>query len=160
MPTGLPLNSSSELSLYVIFEPVDFIAKLAALVPKPRVNLTISRCIRPEQQTQSMGDTSQAGQGQSESRRRSGRENTRATACGHDVGAKAQAMGWTPPHPNRHRCAKLRLRFQLTIKKESTMEISRVGVDLAKNVFQLHSADSKGKTVWKRHLSRSRGQSS
>jgi len=24
----------------VIFEPVDFIAKLAALVPKPRVNLT------------------------------------------------------------------------------------------------------------------------
>ena len=25
---------------YVIFEPVDFIAKLAALVPKPRVNLT------------------------------------------------------------------------------------------------------------------------
>ncbi len=25
---------------HVIFEPVDFIAKLAALVPKPRVNLT------------------------------------------------------------------------------------------------------------------------
>ena len=34
------------------------------------------------------------------------------------------------------------------------MEISRVGVDLAKNVFQLHGADSKGKTVWKRQLSR------
>ncbi len=26
--------------MHVIFEPVDFIAKLAALVPKPRVNLT------------------------------------------------------------------------------------------------------------------------
>jgi len=32
--------------------------------------------------------------------------------------------------------------------------ISRVGVDLAKNVFQLHGADRKGKTVWKRKLSR------
>ena len=107
---------------HVIFEPVDFtapahpcargisaslhvIAKLAALVPKPRVNLTRfelhgcnecrgrmdaqerPRCIRPEQQTPSMGDTSHAGQGQSESRRRAGRENTRATPCGNDVGA-------------------------------------------------------------------------
>ena len=26
--------------MHVIFEPLDFIAKLAALVPKPRVNLT------------------------------------------------------------------------------------------------------------------------
>lgn len=34
------------------------------------------------------------------------------------------------------------------------MEISRVGVDLAKNVFQLHGADSSGKTVWRRQLSR------
>ncbi len=34
------------------------------------------------------------------------------------------------------------------------MKINRVGVDLAKNVFQLHGADRKGKTVWKRRLSR------
>ncbi len=34
------------------------------------------------------------------------------------------------------------------------MEIKRVGVDLAKNVFQLHGADRKGKTVWTRKLSR------
>jgi len=34
------------------------------------------------------------------------------------------------------------------------MEINRVGVDLAKNVFQLHGADRTGKTVWKRQLSR------
>jgi len=34
------------------------------------------------------------------------------------------------------------------------MEINRVGVDLAKNVFQLHGADRRGKTVWKRQLSR------
>ena len=34
------------------------------------------------------------------------------------------------------------------------MKINRVGVDLAKNVFQLHGVDPKGKTVWKRRLSR------
>ena len=47
------------------------------------------------------------------------------------------------------------LRHQLTVKtEESTMKISRVGVDLAKNVFQLHGADAHGKAVWKRRLSR------
>ncbi len=34
------------------------------------------------------------------------------------------------------------------------MKINRVGVDLAKNVFQLHGADHTGKAVWKRQLSR------
>jgi transposase len=34
------------------------------------------------------------------------------------------------------------------------MKISRVGVDLAKNVFQIHGADAHGKTVWKRKLTR------
>ncbi len=36
------------------------------------------------------------------------------------------------------------------------MKINRVGVDLAKNVFQLHGADRKGKTVWTRKLSRAK----
>lgn len=36
------------------------------------------------------------------------------------------------------------------------MEINRVGVDLAKNVFQLHGADRRGEAVWKRRLSRSK----
>ena len=36
------------------------------------------------------------------------------------------------------------------------MKINRVGVDLAKNVFQLHGADHTGKTVCKRRLSRGR----
>ena len=30
------------------------------------------------------------------------------------------------------------------------MNISRVGVDLAKDVFQIHGADAHGKPVWKR----------
>ena len=34
------------------------------------------------------------------------------------------------------------------------MKINRVGVDLAKNVFQLYGADHKGNAVWKRQLSR------
>jgi len=36
------------------------------------------------------------------------------------------------------------------------MKINRVGVDLAKNVFQLHGVDRKGKAIWKRRLSRTK----
>jgi len=36
------------------------------------------------------------------------------------------------------------------------MNISRVGVDLAKSVFQLHGVDAQGKAVWKRRLSRNK----
>jgi transposase len=36
------------------------------------------------------------------------------------------------------------------------MNISRIGIDLAKNVFQLHGVDRHGKAVWKRRLSRSK----
>lgn len=35
------------------------------------------------------------------------------------------------------------------------MKLSRVGVDLARNVYQLHGVDRTGKTVWKRRLRRS-----
>ena len=34
------------------------------------------------------------------------------------------------------------------------MKINRVGVDLAKNVFQVHGVDSKEIPVWRRRLSR------
>ncbi|MGB5492958.1 MAG: hypothetical protein WBM97_00555 [Sedimenticolaceae bacterium] len=33
-----------------LVEPLDFIARLAALVPKPRVNLTRPRCVSTKQQ--------------------------------------------------------------------------------------------------------------
>jgi len=36
------------------------------------------------------------------------------------------------------------------------MKLSRVGIDLAKNVYQLHGVDRCGKTVWKRRLKRDR----
>ena len=35
------------------------------------------------------------------------------------------------------------------------MKITRIGVDLAKNVFQVHGVDEDGKAVWKRQLKRS-----
>ena len=34
------------------------------------------------------------------------------------------------------------------------MKPSRVGIDLAENVYQLHGVDRFGKNVWKRHLKR------
>jgi transposase len=36
------------------------------------------------------------------------------------------------------------------------MKLSRVGVDLAKNMFQLHGVDRHGKVVWKSRLSRAK----
>lgn len=32
------------------------------------------------------------------------------------------------------------------------MNISRIGVDLAKNVFQIHGTDNQGNRTWKRKL--------
>ncbi len=36
------------------------------------------------------------------------------------------------------------------------MKLSRIGIALAKNVFQLHGVDRRAQAVWKRHLSRDR----
>ncbi len=47
---------------HVVFEPVDFIARLAALVPKPRVNLTRYRVFAPNSRTRA-GHPGPAGQG-------------------------------------------------------------------------------------------------
>jgi len=37
-------------------------------------------------------------------------------------------------------------------------KLSRVGIDLAKNVFQLHGIDRSEKTVWRRQLTRDNRQ--
>jgi transposase len=36
------------------------------------------------------------------------------------------------------------------VEKESEMKITRVGVDIAKQVFQVHGASRSGRAVWKR----------
>jgi hypothetical protein len=49
---------------HVIFEPLDVIARLGALVAKPRVKLTrFLRCVRPQQRASCASDTGQADKG-------------------------------------------------------------------------------------------------
>jgi hypothetical protein len=62
-------------------------------------------------------------------------------------------MGWTPPHLSASMC-QTEIDISVNDKEESAMKINRVGVDLAKNVFQLHGVDRKGKALWKRRLTR------
>src|SRR5689334_15957831 len=61
-------------------------------------------------------------------------------------------MGWTAPE--RHRCARMRLSRSHT-REPSVSEISTIGLDLAKNVFQVHGADGDGQVVLRRQLRRS-----
>jgi transposase len=63
-------------------------------------------------------------------------------------------MGWTPPHLLGIKVPDWSFEKPVTRKKESTMKITRVGVDLAKNVFQVHGVDRDEKCVWRRKLSR------
>ena len=57
--------------------PLDFIARLAALVPKPRLNLTrFHGVFDPQQSRPPLGDTGEAGEGrQTQSRRGGARED-------------------------------------------------------------------------------------
>ncbi len=66
-----------------------------------------------------------------------------------------KAMEWTPPLLNRHLSARLVIDVPpVTREKESEREIIRVGVDLAKEVFQVHGVDRGEKAVWTRQLKR------
>ena len=68
---------------HVLFEPVDFIARLAALVPKPRVNLTHPppRGVRPEQPRPRTGHPGPA------------RAAIRDVFIGHVIGGKGLSRG-------------------------------------------------------------------
>ena len=79
-------------------------------------------------------------------------------SCGTRIGPKAafatlasyvhKAMGWTPPPSRRHRCAKVEVSDDhLTRMGASAMNVTAVGIDLAKNVFQVHAVDARGKVV-------------
>lgn len=63
-------------------------------------------------------------------------------------------MEWTPLHPIGIYVPDWELVFPVTTEKESKMKLTRVGIDLAKNVFQVHGVDEHGKLVWKRCLKR------
>ena len=55
-------------------------------------------------------------------------------------------MGWTPPHLSASMC-QTEIDISVNDKEESAMKINRVGVDLAKNVFNY--------TVWIAKVKRS-----
>src|SRR5271170_1616218 len=60
-------------------------------------------------------------------------------------------MGWTPPR--RPWCARVAV-FVTTEQEASVSEVSTIGLDLAKHVFQAHGADASGKVVFRKRLRR------
>ena len=61
-------------------------------------------------------------------------------------------MVWTPPYGVS--CARIEFGFELQTEGASTMDITTIGFDLAKTVFQVHGADAKGRPVLRRKLRR------
>jgi transposase len=62
-------------------------------------------------------------------------------------------MGWTAPDPTASPCAKVVL--SITRGKGAVpMQVSTVGLDIAKNVFQVHGVDDHGRTVLRRKVRR------
>src|SRR6188508_505077 len=62
-------------------------------------------------------------------------------------------MGWTPP-PYRHRCARVEVSSNHSTDGSALMKITTVGIDLAKNVFQVHAVDERGTVVLRKQLRR------
>src|SRR6516165_1562683 len=60
-------------------------------------------------------------------------------------------MGWTPPR--RPWCARVMV-WVTTEQEASVSEVSTIGLDLAKRVFQAHGADASGKVVFRKRLRR------
>ena len=70
-------------------------------------------------------------------------------------------MGWTAPE--RHQCAKMVVVANPSEGKPSMGKsirniaaVTRVGLDLAKNAFQVHAVDAKGEVIVARKLTRGR----
>ena len=64
-------------------------------------------------------------------------------------------MGWTLPTRYGIERAKVEVQFRTTYARGSVkMKIIRVGIDLAKMVFQVHGVDERGKTVLRKQLKR------
>src|SRR6185312_12431170 len=67
----------------------------------------------------------------------------------------AKTNGMVAPFPIRHRGARVEIvRRPLTREEATAMKITTIGVDLAKNVFQVHGVDARGKAGLKKQLKR------
>ena len=65
-----------------------------------------------------------------------------------------KAMGWTPPHPIGINVPDWKCRLTSRWRGGVSMKLIRVGVDLAKDVFQVHGVERNEKPVWRRRLTR------
>src|SRR5215467_9472518 len=68
--------------------------------------------------------------------------------------ALGESNGMDPSSPRRHRCARLEVSSTSRQGGGVSMKLIRVGVDLAKNVFQVHGVERNEKAVWRRKLRR------
>ena len=59
-------------------------------------------------------------------------------------------MGWTPPPDNGINVPEWKCHKPLESDGASAMRITTVGIDLAKNVFQIHGVNERGKPVLRR----------
>ncbi len=87
------------------------------------------------------------------------KDSVRKTAAPFDKGRRpARDVKGLPTFRERHLSAKIDLRISIcNLRKGKPMEeITRVGVDLAKNVIQVHAVDAQGNVVVKRQLPRSK----
>ena len=64
-------------------------------------------------------------------------------------------MAWTPLF-KRHNSAKIGVVSPLKMKCASTMKITTIGIDLAKNVFQIHGVDDHRKVGLRKILDRAK----
>ena len=61
-------------------------------------------------------------------------------------------MGWTPPPVNGIDVPEWKCHRPLEQEGASAMKITTVGVDLAKNIFQIHGVNEQGKMVLRKQL--------
>ena len=66
----------------------------------------------------------------------------------------SDVMEWMPPSPTASQCAKLWALKPSKTKEASVKEVTIIGVDLAKNVFQVHGAAADGSVVFRKKLTR------
>ena len=63
-------------------------------------------------------------------------------------------MGWTAPDPAASQCAKMALSKDHQREGTVRMQVITIGLDIAKNVFQVHGVDNAGNAVLRRKVRR------
>jgi len=63
-------------------------------------------------------------------------------------------MVWTPPPEMASLCARVEVSSTTRTGRGGIMNITTIGIDLAKSVFQIHGVEARGKAVLKRQLRR------